>query len=211
MKTDDLIRALAEDAPAHSGDARNRALLLLAASTLVAGLLLVVIFTLRTDLAGAGAWPTFRKLAFTLLLLAAGAKGATLLMQPDARVRDALIWLAAPVAAIVAFISADLALNGSAEIGARVIGSTAWQCLVSVSLLSAAPLAAFLYGLREGATTRPDIAGALAGVAAGGLAASLYAFHCTDDGALFVGVWYGLAILLVGVAGWFAGRRVLQW
>lgn len=211
MKTDDLIRALAEDAPTQSGAARKKALMLLAASTLVAGLLLVITFTLRDDLAGAGAWPTFRKLVFTLLLLAAGARGATILMQPDARMRDALIWLAAPVAAIVAFISADIALNGSANLGARVIGSTAWQCLISVSMLSTAPLAALLYGLREGATTRPDIAGALAGVAAGGLAASLYALPCTDDGALFVGVWYGLAIILVGAMGWFAGRRVLQW
>ena len=109
------------------------------------------------------------------------------------------------------FIGADIALNGGVNLGPRVMGATALQCLVSVTLLSLAPLAVFLYGLREGATTRPDIAGALAGVAAGGLAASLYALHCTDDSPLFVGVWYGLAIVLVGAAGSFAGRRVLQW
>ncbi len=211
MKTDDLIRALAEDAPAESGAARKRALRLLAASTIVTAILLVLVFSLRTDLAGAGAWPTLRKLAVTLLLLAAGARGATILMRPDARVRDALIWLAAPVAAIVTFIGIDIALNGGANLGARVMGSTALECLVSVTLLSLTPLAVFLYGLREGATTRPNIAGALAGVAAGGLAASLYVLHCTDDSPLFVGVWYGLAIVLVGAAGWFAGRRVLQW
>ncbi len=211
MNTDDLIRALAEDAPAESGAARKRALRLLAASTIVTAILLVLVFSLRTDLAGAGAWPTLRKLAVTMLLLAAGARGATILMRPDARVRDGLIWLAAPVAAIVTFIGADIALNGGVNLGPRVMGATALQCLVSVTLLSLAPLAVFLYGLREGATTRPDIAGALAGVAAGGLAASLYALHCTDDSPLFVGVWYGLAIVLVGAAGSFAGRRVLQW
>jgi len=211
MKTDYLIRALAEDAPAESGAARKRALRLLAASTIVTAILLVLVFSLRTDLAGAGAWPTLRKLAVTMLLLAAGARGATILMRPDARVRDGLIWLAAPVAAIVTFIGADIALNGGVNLGPRVMGATALQCLVSVTLLSLAPLAVFLYGLREGATTRPDIAGALAGVAAGGLAASLYALHCTDDSPLFVGVWYGLAIVLVGAAGSFAGRRVLQW
>ena len=211
MNTDDLIRALAEDAPAESGAARKRALRLLAASTIVTAILLVLVFSLRTDLAGAGAWPTLRKLAVTMLLLAAGARGATILMRPDARVRDGLIWLAAPVAAIVTFIGADIALNGGVNLGPRVMGATALQCLVSVTLLSLAPLAVFLYGLREGATTRPDIAGALAGVAAGGLAASLYALHCTGDSPLFVGVWYGLAIVLVGAAGSFAGRRVLQW
>ncbi|MDP2358948.1 MAG: DUF1109 domain-containing protein [Beijerinckiaceae bacterium] len=211
MKTDDLIRALAEDAPSDTGPARNRALLLLAASSIIVAIVFVLLFNLRADLAGSGAWPTLRKLAVTLLLLGAGARGATLLMQPDARLRDALIWLAAPIAAILTLIGVDVALNGNANLGARAMGATALQCLASVSLLSLAPLAAFLYGLREGATTRPDIAGALAGVAAGGIAASLYALHCTDDGPLFVGVWYGLAIMLVGAAGWFAGRRILQW
>ena len=211
MKTDDLIRALAQDAPAHPGAARQRALMLLAASTFVVGVVLAAGFTLRTDLADAGAWPTFRKVAVTLLILAAGARGATLLMRPDAPVREALIWLAAPAAAMLTFIGADMAANGGADLGARMMGSSPLKCFASVFMLSLAPLAAFLYGLREGATTRPDIAGALAGVAAGGLGASLFAFHCTEDSPLFVGVWYGLAIMLVGAAGWYAGRRILQW
>ena len=35
--------------------------------------------------------------------------------------------------------------------------------------------------------------GALAGIAAGGIAAFLYAFHCTDDSPLFVTLWYTIA------------------
>lgn len=85
------------------------------------------------------------------------------------------------------------------------------KCLFSVGVLSLIPFGAFLMGLRAGAPSRPDIAGALAGVAAGALAASLYALHCNDDSPLFVGVWYSLAVALVGGSGWFAGRRCLRW
>ena len=37
-----------------------------------------------------------------------------------------------------------------------------------------------------GVPTRPALAGAVAGLLAGGLAASFYAAHCTDDSPLFV-------------------------
>ncbi|MFN3892468.1 MAG: NrsF family protein [Beijerinckiaceae bacterium] len=211
MKTDDLIRALAADAPATPGAGSRRALLLLGASTLGVVALFALVFTLRPDLAGAGAWSTLRKLAFTLLLLAAGARGATALMRPDAEVREALVWFAAPLAALTAFITLDIAAHGFAGLGARAMGTMALQCLGSVALLSALPLAAFLYGLRNGASIRPGLAGAFAGAAAGGLAASLYALHCTDDSPFFVAIWYTLAVALVAIAGWLIGRRALRW
>jgi hypothetical protein len=42
-----------------------------------------------------------------------------------------------------------------------------------------------------------------------GLAATLYAAHCTDDSPLFVATWYTLATALVTVVGALAGRKVL--
>ena len=51
-------------------------------------------------------------------------------------------------------------------------------------------LAAALIGLRHGAPTRPAVAGAIAGLLSAGLAATLYASHCTDDSPLFVATWY---------------------
>lgn len=212
MKTDDLIRALAQDAPTGAGAGRKHALMLLTAAGAATALAFALGFDVRDDL---GSWeglaPTFTKLAYTLLLLAAGVRGAITLMRPEANMREALAWLLAPLAAIGVSIALDIAGSGAADLGERAMGSSAMECLVSVAALSLLPLAAFVYGLRDGAPTRPGVAGALAGVSAGGLGASLYALHCIDDSPLFVGLWYGLAIALVAAAGAIVGRRALQW
>jgi hypothetical protein len=211
MKTDDLIRAMAADAPAQSGRARRHALVWLAIAMPVVALLFNYVFELRDDLLGEAALATVQKLTFTVLLLAAAARGATTLMSPDARLRDAMIWIAAPLAALLVFIAGDLAFNDDGNMAERAIGKTGLDCIASLFALSLAPLAAFLYGMREGASTRPGLAGALAGVSAGALSASFYALHCVEDSALFVGLWYGLGIALVGVIGYLAGQRFLRW
>ena len=46
---------------------------------------------------------------------------------------------------------------------------------------------------------------------ASGLAAALYAAHCTDDSPLFVVVWYSAAIALVTMIGALIGPRVLRY
>ena len=65
--------------------------------------------------------------------------------------------------------------------------------------------------MREGAPQYPALSGALAGAAAAGVAATIYASNCTDDSPLFVASWYPLATLVVVAAGALAGRRFLQW
>ena len=54
-------------------------------------------------------------------------------------------------------------------------------------------------------------AGAVAGLAAGGIAAAIYAWHCPDDSPLFLATWYSLAIAIVVAAGFLLGRRLLRW
>ncbi len=53
--------------------------------------------------------------------------------------------------------------------------------------------------------------GALAGAAAAGVAATMYASNCTDNSPLFVVTWYPLATLIVVLAGALAGRKWLRW
>lgn len=211
MKTDDLIRAMAADAPTPGRAASSHALRWLAVGAPIVAIMFLLIFDLREDLLDEGALASVQKLTFTVLLLAAAARGATVLMRPEAKPMDAFIWIAAPLAALLVFVVGDLAFNDEASVAERAMGSTALDCVVSLVALSFAPLAAFLYGLREGAATRPGLAGALAGVTAAALAASFYALHCTEDSALFVGLWYGLGIAIVGAAGCFAGQRFLRW
>ena len=84
-------------------------------------------------------------------------------------------------------------------------------CLTAIPLLSLPLLGAALYALRQGAPTRPGFSGAVAGLLAGGMAAAIYAVHCTDDSPLFVATWYGIAIAGVSALGAILGRRVLRW
>jgi hypothetical protein len=65
--------------------------------------------------------------------------------------------------------------------------------------------------LRHGAPSNPGWTGATAGLAASGIAATLYASNCNDDSPLFVATWYPIAILAVSAAGYLIGRRVLKW
>ena len=92
----------------------------------------------------------------------------------------------------------------------RMVGKNAWNCLTSIPLMSLPLLAAALLGLRHGAPTRPALAGAIAGLLSAGLAATLYASHCTDDSPLFVATWYTIAAALVTAVGALAGPRVLR-
>jgi hypothetical protein len=43
-----------------------------------------------------------------------------------------------------------------------------------------------------------------------GLAATLYASHCTDDSPLFVATWYTIATALVATIGALAGSKMLR-
>jgi len=43
-----------------------------------------------------------------------------------------------------------------------------------------------------------------------GLAATLYASHCTDDSPLFVATWYTIATALVAALGALAGSKLLK-
>ena len=72
----------------------------------------------------------------------------------------------------------------------RLVGSNSRVCMTAIPLMSLPLLAAALIGLRHGAPARPAVAGAIAGLLSAGLAATLYASHCTDDSPLFVATWY---------------------
>jgi hypothetical protein len=93
----------------------------------------------------------------------------------------------------------------------RLIGSNAVNCMTLIPLLAAGPLAMFIAALRNGAAVHPGLSGAMAGLAAGSIAAAFYAMNCFDDSPLFVITWYPLALLGVVMAGYHAGVRFLQW
>jgi hypothetical protein len=211
MKTDDLIRALAQDTTQAPGVARSAALVLPVALLISAGLFLGTM-GLRAGLSTfAVASAIAIKLAITLTLALAGLALATRAVQPG-RALATLTWvLALPVAALALALAFDLSRYGLENASARLFGTNYWRCMLAIPMLSLPLLAALLYALRRGAPTDLDAAGLFAGLGAAGLGASLYALHCTDDSPLFILAWYGIAAALVALLGRWAARRFLRW
>lgn len=119
-------------------------------------------------------------------------------------------WLAAPALLAIAVVAELLGTPASSWLPG-LVGANALFCLVFIPFLSIGPLACIVLALLQGAPTRPGMTGAVAGLAASGLAATLYASHCPDDSPLFVATWYSLAIAIVTFSGFFIGSRLLRW
>jgi hypothetical protein len=92
-----------------------------------------------------------------------------------------------------------------------MVGTNSVACMVLIPLLSALPLAALIYAMRQGAPAHPILAGAVAGLVAAGIGGTLYGMHCTNDSPLFICVWYVIAIAIVMVFGALLGTRWLRW
>jgi hypothetical protein len=211
VKTDELIRAMAADSLRPRGP---RALL--PAVTLVGmlALALVVLPVLgpRPDFGTAiMRLPVAVKQAFPpLLALAAGGAALRLACPGRSLGPWALLLAAVPAVLLLAAVAEFLALPQAARMPA-MMGRSSGQCLLSIGLMSFPLLAAALWALRRGASSRPGLSGALAGLLAGGAAAAVYSLHCTEDSPLFFAFWYVLAILGATALGALLGARLLRW
>lgn len=212
MKTDDLIRALAADAgrkPMPLGTAWRLATVL---AILLAGAVFWLALGPRPD---AVASLETARFVFKFVVTLSLAGGAFALVQSLARPEDdgraRLPWLLVPLLLLAAAVALELLAVPAQAWAARLVGVNSRVCLVFIPLIGAAPLAVFLAVLRHGATTRPALAGAAAGLLAGGLAAAFYAAHCPDDSPLFVATWYSIAICGLAVLGAVIAPRITRW
>ncbi|MDP2085569.1 MAG: NrsF family protein [Gemmobacter sp.] len=209
MKTEDLIAALSADAT--PGAAPEGGLPWMLAALALAGGVFYAAFGLRADPMAALAPFTLPK---TLLPLALGALALALAFRAARPGQSAgplpALMLAVPaVAAATALLR--LVQTDPAGWAMQATGKTMVPCLVTIPLLALLPLAALLGALRRGAPLSPARAGLAAGLAAGGLAATLYSLHCTEDSPLFWALWYSTGIAISGALGAVAGHRVLRW
>jgi hypothetical protein len=94
-------------------------------------------------------------------------------------------------------------------LGAKQISSP--RCFLCILSFAVIPLAALIWALRQGAPTRLEVSGALAGIVAGGLGAVAYAFNCDSDTIPFITICYSAAILLCAFIGAKLGPGVLRW
>ena len=211
METDQLIRTLAAD---NAHRARPVGFVLALALLSAAPVSVAMFFAelgVRPDVMTAMRNPFFDlKFAVTLALAISAIVVSLHLSRPEASLRGWAWLLLIPVGLLVAGIGGEMMMPERQPMMTRLIGNNAWNCLTSIPLMSLPLLAAALLGLRHGAPTRPAIAGAIAGLLSAGLAATLYASHCTDDSPLFVATWYTIATALVTAIGALAGPRVLR-
>lgn len=212
MKTSQLIDALAADPSPRGLGLGARFGLALALGGLVSACLFIMaigprsnfvpsLFSLRFDL------KFIDTLAFTLPAAVLCLRA----LRPDVRLGGPSLALLAPIAILGAGVIGELAFVPPDLWGTRLVGTNSVHCLTIIPMLSIAPLAALLFAMRTGAPQNPAVAGALAGAAAAGIAATLYAANCPDDSPLFVASWYPLATLIVAAVGALAGDRLLRW
>src|SRR6185312_13589046 len=211
MDTDQLIKTLAADNAHRPRPVGFVLALALLAAAPVSILMFVAELGVRPDVMTAMHNPFFDlKFAVTLALAAAAIAISLHLSRPEASLRG-LVWLLAiPAGLLVAGISGEMMMPQRLPMMTRLVGNNSKVCMAAVPLMSLPLLAAALIGLRHGAPTRPALEGAMAGLLSAGLAATLYASHCTDDSPLFVATWYTLGAALMTAIGALLGSRVLR-
>jgi hypothetical protein len=211
METDQLIRTLAAD---NAHRARPVGFVLPLALLSAAPVSVAMFFAglgVRPDVMTAMHNPFFDlKFAVTLALAIPAIAISLHLSRPEASLHGWAWLLLIPAGLLVFGIGSEMMLPQRLPMMTRLVGNNWRTCLTAIPLMSLPLLAAALIGLRHGAPTRPAVTGAIAGLLSAGLAATLYASHCTDDSPLFVATWYTIATALVTAIGALAGSKVLR-
>ena len=166
----------------------------------------------RPDLYEAAWLPMFSiKLAFPASLAVGALLAVSRLSRPGVRLGRVPGALVAPVLAM--WLLAAFALLGATPLERveLILGSTWKDCLLNVTILSLPVLVAVLWAMKGLAPTHLALAGAAAGLLAGAIGALVYALHCPEMEASFIGVWYVAGMLIPTAAGTLLGPLLLRW
>ena len=211
MRTEDLVRALAEDSASRPEPMARRFVTLAIIGALAAAGVFASTLAVRPDFHAVMATPPVA-FKFLLTLTLVGAAGALAFRRMRPEDGSHLKSVVFPVLSVLILgVAVELISSPVADWPRLLIGSNALACVTLVPLLSLLPLSLILTALRYGAPTHPQETGAVAGLFAGGIGAALYAFHCPDDSPLFVAAWYGLSVGIVATLGAMLGARWLRW
>jgi len=211
LKTDDLIELLAQDAPVRFRLGRALTIALCIGVVVSAAVLLSTI-GVRHNISQA--LQTVRvefKIIVTFALALAASNLVFKIAKPGVDIRSAMRNLLIPLGLLVVGVAAELFVLPTGRWTAAAAGRYSAFCLFFVPLLSLPPFIGFMLALKSGAPENSGFAGSVAGLAASGIGAAIYAWHCPDDSPLFVAVWYLAAIAGVTALGYFLGRRWLAW
>lgn len=211
MKTDELLDLLSTG---DVGVDRTPQSWTIGAAVVIGAALIGVAFVLgfRPDLADSrAAGFLVLKLLFAMAVVVLAFLSLAKLARPGGERRTRPILIVLPFAVIAALGLVNLSFAPPAHWEAMIVGDQWLECLLSIPLIAIVPFAATIWAVRKGAPTDLRLAGAAAGLFAGGVSAMAYALHCMDDSLPFVTVWYGGTILLCTLAGAALGPRLLRW
>jgi hypothetical protein len=213
MKTDELIDMLSTNVePVKRGQLAKTLAWALVIGGAASFCLMVATVGLRADAAG-GFHIGFLalKVLFTLTLVGTGTALLIKLIRPgqDGRRLFTLIFLPFLVAGLAGIVA--LALEPSTAWHRMILGTQWATCLYCIPLFSIVPFALLIWALRKGAPTNLKRTGAIAGLVAGALGATAYAFHCADDSLPFIALWYGAMVVLSAWIGARLGPWLLRW
>lgn len=212
METNELIKALATDTRPRAAALSTVWWGAVALAVALAATIFFATLGPRPDIVAAAETPRFLFKFVVTITLAAGAFGlARALSRPGETWRRVLPFLTVAPALIAMAVIVELVLLPPESWGTRMVGTNSLVCMAYVTAIGVGPLGILLLALRHGATTRPTLAGAAAGLLAGGIAATFYAAQCTDDSPLFVAAWYTLAVGLLALLGAAVAHRVCRW
>ncbi len=213
MKTDELIALLATGAgPVAPNAAVRRYASALGWGAFGATLMMAILIPVRPDVDVAARLPMFWiKLAFPAAVAIGSLYAALRLSHPGAGLGRVPVALVAPALAMWLFAAYVLLGAPPADRADLVMGSTWEYCLTYVPILSVPVLVATMWATKGLAPTGPALAGAAAGLLAGAVGALVYALHCPEMEAPFIGVWYLAGMLIPAAAGALMGPFVLRW
>lgn len=211
--SDQLIdRLCAELQPVRQGAVARRLATGVGAGVLVSALLMAALLGPRPDMASASATAMFWiKAAYALAFACIGVWAVERLARPAGEARRRVAWFVAPLTVVAVLALAQLASAPAPMRGPMILGGSARVCPWFILLLSLPPLGGLIWAMRGLAPTRLRLAGAVAGLAAGGAGSFVYAVHCTENTAPFLALWYTLGVLAAGVVGVLLGPRLLRW
>jgi hypothetical protein len=176
MDTDQLIRTLAAYNAHQSRPVGFVLMLGLLAAAPVSLLMFFSELGIRPDVMTAMRNPFFDlKFAVTLALAISATAVSLHLSRPEASLRGFGWWLLVPAGLLVAGISGEMMMPQRTPMMTRLVGKNSMACMTAIPEMALPLLAAALYGLRQGAPSRPAVAGAVAGLLSAGFAATVYA------------------------------------
>jgi len=208
--TDRMIHALARQAGVpQSAPSYGAALAAGIVLSLVSAVALVL---LLFDVRQAGLEATLANAAFhykvaSMLTLAAG--GVLLARFAGRPGSSALAFIALLPGVAILLVGAATDVSGLSILGVSKVSVP--SCVAAIVTLSLPGLASILAAMRRGVPTRPALGGAVAGMLAGAIGGAGYAIVCKNDGALFVALWYTVAMAIVTGMGALIGRKTLAW